>query len=141
VLVCSLSFSIICSAPANLNSMQHVLNHFLLFSCFSVSIFTVCGLNSDGVTLLALLRHWTSVPPPISSSWNASDSTPCSWVGVECGSSLNVVSLVLSSQGISGGLGPEIGRLSKLQTIYLSNNSFFGVIPHQLGNCSLLEEH
>ena len=122
--------------------MQLVLKHLLLFLCFTASIYgyTVSGLNSDGITLLALLRHWTSVPSSITSSWNASDSSPCSWAGVQCDNAHNVMSLNLSSQAISGRLGPEIGHLSQLQILDLSYNNFFGVIPKELGNCSVLEE-
>ncbi|PHT38339.1 Receptor-like protein kinase [Capsicum baccatum] len=111
---------------------------FFYLCCFSVS---VCALNSHGTALLSLFRHWTAVPSSVKSSWNASDSTPCSWVGVECDTTHLVTSLNLSGYGygISGQLGPEIAYLEHLRTIDLSYNAFFGPIPSQLVNCTLLD--
>ncbi|KAL6134901.1 hypothetical protein ACLB2K_067129 [Fragaria x ananassa] len=94
---------------------------------------------SYGLALLSLLNRWTFVPTPISSSWNLSDSTPCKWVGIECDTAQNVFALNVSSYGISGLLGPEIGNLGHLQTLILSVYSFSGQIPMELANCSLLE--
>ncbi|CAL8137917.1 unnamed protein product [Prunus armeniaca] len=111
----------------------------LLLLCFYLSISTVFGLNSDGVALLSLSKHWTSVPASISSSWNASDSTPCQWVGIECDNDHNVVGLKLSAYGISGELGPQVGSFRHLQALHLSVNNFSGKIPKELVNCSLLE--
>ncbi|KAK4395002.1 Receptor-like protein kinase [Sesamum angolense] len=79
------------------------------------------------------------VPPAIEFSWNASDSTPCSWFGVRCNPNNFVDELNLSNLGLSGQLGPEIAYLKHLTSIDLSNNSFSGSIPSELGNCSLLE--
>ncbi|KAF3647534.1 Receptor-like protein kinase [Capsicum annuum] len=109
---------------------------FFYLCCFSVS---VCALNSHGTALLSLFKHWTAVPSSVKSSWNASDSTPCSWVGVECDTTHLVTSLNLSGYGISGQLGPEIAYLEHLRTIDLSYNAFFGSIPSQLVNCTLLD--
>ncbi|KAK7268446.1 hypothetical protein RIF29_21144 [Crotalaria pallida] len=114
----------------------------LILCCFYVllSYDVVSALVSDGLTLLSLLSHWSTVPPAINSSWMASDSTPCSsWIGVQCNHAHNVVSLNLTSQGVFGQLGPEIGQLHHLHTIVLLNNSFTGKIPSELGNCSVLQ--
>ncbi|MED6109976.1 hypothetical protein PIB30_038591 [Stylosanthes scabra] len=97
------------------------------------------GLVSDGITLLSLLSHWTFVPPIINSTWNPSDSAPCSWVGVECNHAHNVVSLNLTDHGILGQLGPEIQQLHHLQTLLLANNGFSGEVPSEISNCSLLQ--
>ncbi|KAK2377462.1 receptor protein kinase [Trifolium repens] len=97
------------------------------------------ALTSDGLTLLSLLTKWTFVPLLINSSWNASDSNPCSWVGVQCDHTHNVISLNLTSHGILGQLGPEIGSLYHLQTLVLFGNGLSGKIPLELSNCSLLE--
>ncbi|BBG99728.1 Leucine-rich repeat receptor-like protein kinase PEPR1 [Prunus dulcis] len=122
-----------------LESMQLYLFNFLLLLCLSVSISTVSSLNSDGVALLSLSKRWTSVPASISSSWNASDSSPCQWVGIECDNDHNVVSLKLTGYGISGQLGLEISRFRYLKILDLSVNKFSGKIPTELANCSLLE--
>ncbi|XP_045833546.1 receptor-like protein kinase isoform X2 [Trifolium pratense] len=74
-----------------------------------------------------------------SSSWKASDSNPCSWVGVQCDHTNNLISLNLTSHGIFGQLGSEIGNLYNLQTLVLSGNGFSGKVPLELSNCSLLQ--
>ncbi|XP_045787320.1 receptor-like protein kinase [Trifolium pratense] len=99
----------------------------------------VSAVNSDGLTLLSLLTHWTFVPPLINSSWKASDSNTCSWVGVQCDHTNNLISLNLTGHGISGQLGPEIGNLYHLQTLVLLGNGFSGKVPLELSNCSLLQ--
>ncbi|CAJ2653758.1 unnamed protein product [Trifolium pratense] len=99
----------------------------------------VSAVNSDGLTLLSLLTHWTLVPPLINSSWKASDSNTCSWVGVQCDHTNNLISLNLTGHGISGQLGPEIGNLYHLQTLVLLGNGFSGKVPLELSNCSLLQ--
>ncbi|KAK7300358.1 hypothetical protein RJT34_11202 [Clitoria ternatea] len=97
------------------------------------------ALNSDGLTLASLLRHLTFVPPIIYSTWNASDSIPCSWVGVQCDHAHHVVSLNLTYHGIFGQLGPQIGKLYHLQTLVLLGNGFSGRVPSELSNCTLLQ--
>ncbi|KAF1864217.1 hypothetical protein Lal_00048782 [Lupinus albus] len=106
---------------------------------FSVFFYDASALISDGVILLSLLKHWTFVPLIINSTWNASDSIPCSWVGVKCDHAHNVVSVDLNDHGIFGQLGPQIGQLHHLHTLVLSSNSFSGEIPSELSNCSLLQ--
>jgi len=108
----------------------------LLIISFLHSAFT---LTSDGLIVLSLMTHWTFIPPFIKSTWNASDSTPCSWVGVQCDYNHNVISLNLVSHGIFGQLGTEIGNLHHLQTLVLFGNGFSGKVPSELSNCSLLE--
>ncbi|KDP34454.1 hypothetical protein JCGZ_11925 [Jatropha curcas] len=118
--------------------MSLVFNHFLLLCLSSLS--AVFALNSDGSTLLSLLRHWTHVPSSIHSTWDSSHSTPCSWSGIQCHpTSFTILTVNLSGYGIYGQLGPEIGNLSTLQTLDLSNNNFSGQTPFQLASCSLLE--
>nr|KYP39763.1 Receptor-like protein kinase [Cajanus cajan] len=102
-------------------------------------LYAINALNTEGVALLSLMRHWTFVPPSIDMSWNASDSTPCSWLGIHCDNNHNAVFLNLSGYSISGLLGPEIAHLSHLQTLDLSSNNLSGKIPPELGNCSLLQ--
>ncbi|CAA6662294.1 unnamed protein product [Spirodela intermedia] len=99
----------------------------------------VWSLNTDGVALLALSKSLL-LPDSVLSTWNSSHSSPCRWTGVRCGAAgRRVVSLDLSDRGVSGALGPEIGRLSRLRQLILSGNSLSGQIPPELGNCSLLE--
>ncbi|XP_054782024.1 receptor-like protein kinase [Prosopis cineraria] len=95
--------------------------------------------HQNGLILLSLLNHWTSVPPSLKSSWKSSDSTPCSWIGIKCDRYNNLVFLNLTASQIFGPLGTEIGQLTHLQNFSLAINGFSGTIPPELGNCSLLE--
>lgn len=109
------------------------------FFILSTLVSSSWSLNSDGLALLALSKNLI-LPSSISSSWNASDRTPCEWHGVLCDRKINVFSLDLSSSGVSGSLGPQIGLLKYLVVISLSNNSISGPIPPELGNCSMLDQ-
>ncbi|KAI9073056.1 hypothetical protein K1719_044976 [Acacia pycnantha] len=111
----------------------------LFILCLSAPLYVASTLSSDGLTLLSLLNHLTSVPPSLKSSWNSSDSTHCSWIGIRCDQYGKVISLNLTAYRIFGQLGPEIGQLTHLQNLVLVANGFSGTIPLELGNCSLLE--
>ncbi|RVW14583.1 Receptor-like protein kinase [Vitis vinifera] len=122
-------------SPPNMGVVTVVLSFLLLWNC--MCLFPVCGLSSDGKALMALKSKW-AVPTFMEESWNASHSTPCSWVGVSCDETHVVVSLNVSGLGISGHLGPEIAYLRHLTSVDFSYNSFSGPIPPEFGNCSLL---
>ena len=84
------------------------------------------GLLRDCQVLLALkdtLRGTTSL------NWSA-DRTVGSWDGITVsGSPKRVTVLELESNGLTGILPEEMGNLDKLQTLYLSGNSFTGCVP------------
>ena len=110
----------------------------LLFFWVTSVLFSVSSsLNSDGEALISLLSRWV-VPKSVEHSWDSSELTPCSWKGIECDKTQNVVSLNLSNLGISGLLGPEIGQLGHLQTLDLRSNAISGSIPIEISKCSLL---
>ena len=108
---------------------------FLLITLVSSS----WSLNSDGLALLGLSKNLI-LPSSISSTWNASDRTPCKWQGVNCDRKTNVFSLDLSNSGVYGSLGPQIGLLKHLVVVSLPNNNISGQIPPELGNCSMLDQ-
>jgi len=95
------------------------------------------GLSSDGLALLALSKSLI-LPSSLRSNWTASDATPCAWNGVGCNGRNRVISLDLSSSGVSGSIGPEIGHLKYLQNLSLSANNISGSIPRELGNLKKL---
>lgn len=114
------------SCSSRINTLL-LLNIFLLHGA--------SALTSDGLTLLSLMTQWTIVPPLINSSWKASDSNPCSWVGVQCDHAHNLISLDLTGHGIFR----QLGHLYHLQNLLLFGNAFSGKVPLELSNCSLLE--
>ncbi len=76
--------------------------------------------------------NWTD-----NSGW-LTDADPCTWYGVSCAEG-RVVRIALKENGLTGSLPPEIGNLSNLITLNLSNNQISS-IPPEMGNLSLLEE-
>jgi hypothetical protein len=60
-------------------------------------------------------------------------NTPCRWHGVHCRSG-NVQELSQGSNLLSGEIPSELGQLSSLVRLHLSNNRLSGTIPATLGN-------
>ena len=52
--------------------------------------------------------------------------------------SLNLQTLILSLNSLSGAIPPEIGNLINLQTLSLNNNSLSGTMPPEIGNLTQL---
>ncbi|AQK97284.1 putative leucine-rich repeat transmembrane protein kinase family protein isoform X2 [Zea mays] len=71
-------------------------------------------------------------------SWSPGDGDPCSWNGVRCADG-RVVMLNLKDLSLKGTLGPELGTLSHLRALELSNNFFSGAIPKELSALAMLE--
>ncbi|KAK3119242.1 hypothetical protein QOZ80_9BG0716520 [Eleusine coracana subsp. coracana] len=69
--------------------------------------------------------------------WEDNQMSPCYWVNINCQHN-NVVSITLSSSGLSGVLSPSIAKLTTLQQLLLDGNSITGEIPEEFGNLSSL---
>ncbi|GAA0154109.1 transmembrane signal receptor [Lithospermum erythrorhizon] len=88
----------------------------------------------DAASLLSLKESWANVP----SSWVGSDPCGGKWGGISCLNS-RVVSITLSSIGLSGSLSGDIGNLVNLQTLDLSyNKGLSGNLPASVGNLKKL---
>ncbi|MEN8215594.1 MAG: hypothetical protein ABFS56_04325 [Pseudomonadota bacterium] len=59
----------------------------------------------------------------------------CDWLGVEC-EGLNVSRRVLIRNGLTGSIPPELGKLSGLMDLQMSDNQLTGSIPTELGKLS-----
>ncbi|KAG6541341.1 hypothetical protein Mapa_017283 [Marchantia paleacea] len=103
----------------------------LLLFAIAASTFslTFCSLQ-EGLALVKLMTDWemnftTWIP----------DSDPCDgWENVICTGG-RVTTLNLTKAGISGELSEEIGVLSGLENLDLSENDFRGPLPDSLKNC------
>ncbi|KAG7941940.1 hypothetical protein I3843_16G074100 [Carya illinoinensis] len=133
----------------------------LFLALFSSGILVISSLtdSNDAAALQGLKNVWKNTPP----SWGHSED-PCGapWDGVTCNDS-RVTALKLSSMGLVGELGGDIGGLTELISLDLSSNrgltgslspslgdlrklnilillgcSFSGDIPDELGNLAEL---
>lgn len=96
------------------------------------------SLNSEGLALLSFRKRVTLDPFSALSDWNPINSHHCKWPGVQCEDN-KVQVLYLSGLLLEGTLAPELGNLTNLKSLILSNNHFSGVIPKQFGQLAYLE--
>ncbi|XP_019460985.1 PREDICTED: MDIS1-interacting receptor like kinase 2-like isoform X2 [Lupinus angustifolius] len=67
------------------------------------------------------------------SSW-ITDTNPCMWVGIVCDNSNSISTINITSLGLKGTLHSlNFSTFTKLLSLDISNNSFNGSIPHQIG--------
>ncbi|XP_010484520.1 PREDICTED: probable LRR receptor-like serine/threonine-protein kinase At4g37250 [Camelina sativa] len=115
-----------------------------LFLSTVLSFFLLCdrsshALSTDGVLLLSFRYSIVDDPLSVLRSWRFEDETPCSWRGVTCDvSSRHVTVLSLPSSKLSGTLPSNLGSLSSLQRLDLSNNNMNGSFPVSLLNATEL---
>jgi hypothetical protein len=67
-----------------------------------------------------------------------STNTPCSWHGVNCYDG-HVLSLLLSSNQLSGTIPSELSNLANLKGLYLYVNQLTGPIPPEVGDLASLQ--
>uniref|UniRef100_A0A7N0ZZ53 Protein kinase domain-containing protein n=1 Tax=Kalanchoe fedtschenkoi TaxID=63787 RepID=A0A7N0ZZ53_KALFE len=111
------------------------------FLCFIllIRIRGSCGLlNPEGLALLEFRAGVEYDPYQAFASWNPDDDCPCHWLGVLCVDG-NVHMLNLNGLSIHGTLAPELGKLTHLKVLVLSENHFSGIIPNELGDLTTLE--
>ncbi|KAI9122529.1 hypothetical protein K1719_006369 [Acacia pycnantha] len=102
---------------------------FLLLVCNYLQVAVAETAPEDLTTLRSLMDTWQNTPP----NWVGSD--PCNhWDGIKCTNS-HVISISLSSTGLAGQLSGDIGSLSELEILDLSNNKgLTGSLPQTIGN-------
>ncbi|CAO2183293.1 unnamed protein product [Urochloa humidicola] len=96
------------------------------------------AVNFEGLALLKFQSRVEEDPYGAMASWSPRDADPCSWDGVRCIDG-RVVMLNLKDLSLRGTLGPELGTLSHLRALVLSNNLFTGLIPKELSALAMLE--
>ncbi|KAK4477470.1 hypothetical protein RD792_016693 [Penstemon davidsonii] len=103
------------------------------------------GLNTDGVLLLSFKYSILKDPLAVLQSWKSSDTTPCSWTGVSCGTSgsadayYRVTGLSLPNLRLLGSIPSTLGMIEHLRNLNLSNNSLNGSLPISLFSSSKLQ--
>ncbi|XP_074309241.1 leucine-rich repeat receptor protein kinase HPCA1-like isoform X3 [Silene latifolia] len=90
--------------------------------------------NQDYAALTVLTKHWENLPL----SWTGGDPCGNEWVGITCRSS-RIISIKLSSVGLTGQLSGDLVSLSELQTLDLSYNiGLTGSLPPNIGQLAKL---
>ncbi|CAL1368927.1 unnamed protein product [Linum trigynum] len=118
---------------------------FMLMVMASLSLFhqnltPSFALNPQGMALLRFRKKVESDPFGALSSWNRNDPDSfCSWFGIHCSASGQVVSLHLQDLCLRGTLAPELQMLTHLKSLILRNNSFIGNIPREIAELNALE--
>ena len=115
--------------------MNHFSPHVSIF--FWVYCFTpmVLSINLvDKFTLTALKAHITYDPQGILATNWSSKSPHCRWYGISCDAPQQRVSAInLSNLGLEGTIAPQIGNLTFLVSLDLSNNYFHATLPKDIG--------
>lgn len=96
--------------------------------------------DRERAALIALYRSTNGADWHGRTGWLGRRGSECSWYGVGCDpAGTAVVSLRLSSNGMSGELPTELGDLASLSTLDLRSNDLGGEIPASLARASSLE--
>lgn len=106
----------------------------LSLHCFIASLVggNEINITSDKSALIAFKSLISSDPYNVLANWSVS-SSPCGWIGVTCNIRHGrVYSLKLGNLDLKGIISPQLGHLSFLVELDLSNNHFHSQIPIQL---------
>ena len=95
------------------------------------------ALSPDGITLLRI-RNELQDPLNYLENWNASQPSPCDWIGVTCDNDI-VTNLRLQDMNLTGNVSTIICELTRIKILDLSRNKFSGSIPSELANCRQLQ--
>ncbi|XP_028779694.1 LRR receptor-like serine/threonine-protein kinase EFR [Neltuma alba] len=113
-----------------------------LFSLHSFMAFLAwsdTNIITDKSALLAFKSCITSDPHNFLANWSVS-SSPCSWIGITCNTRhRRVHSLNLGGMDLKGTISPQLGNLSFLVELDLSDNDFHDQIPNELVKLHRLE--
>ncbi|GAY59967.1 hypothetical protein CUMW_198490 [Citrus unshiu] len=114
-----------------LSMITRSLVHSLLLSLVTAA--AASNITTDQQALLALKAHISYDPTSLfAQNWTFSTSV-CSWIGITCDvNSHRVIGLNISSFNLQGTIPPQLGNLSSLQALDLSE------IPREIGNLPYL---
>ena len=101
-------------------------------ACFTPKVFSMNLV--DEFALIALKAHITYDSQGILATNWSTKSSHCSWYGISCNAPQQRVSAInLSNMGLEGTIAPQVGNLSFLISLDLSNNCFYASLPKDIG--------
>uniref|UniRef100_A0A2P2IJC9 Uncharacterized protein n=1 Tax=Rhizophora mucronata TaxID=61149 RepID=A0A2P2IJC9_RHIMU len=125
-----------------MESVMAVMFHFWFFwvhlALAADPLLSPKGVNFEVAALMAVKKDMRD-GLRVMNDWDINSVDPCTWSMVSCSPEGFVVSLEMTSTGLSGTLSPSIGNLSHLRTMLLQNNQLSGVIPEEIGRLSELQ--
>ena len=93
----------------------------------------------DEFALIALKAHITKDFQGILTTNWSTKSSYCTWYGISCNAPQQRVSTInLSNMGLEGTIAPQVGNLSFLISLDLSNNYFHAFLPKEIGKILII---
>ncbi|CBI22006.3 unnamed protein product, partial [Vitis vinifera] len=127
-------------SSCSLRGKMHLFSPYVLvfaLVCCWMAYFTpmVFSINLvDEFALIALKAHITKDSQGILATNWSTKSSHCSWYGIFCNAPQQRVSTInLSNMGLEGTIAPQVGNLSFLVSLDLSNNYFHASLPKDIG--------
>ena len=130
-----------CSLEGKMHLFSPYVLVFVLVHCW-VAYFTpkVFSINLvDEFALMALKAHITYDSQGILVTNWSTKSSYCTWYGISCNAPQQRVSAInLSNMGLEGTIAPQVGNLSFLISLDLSNNYFHASLPKEIGKILII---
>ncbi|BAB09286.1 receptor protein kinase-like protein [Arabidopsis thaliana] len=115
---------------------------FFLFLLFHSSLFfsiPCFSIDEQGLALLSW-KSQLNISGDALSSWKASESNPCQWVGIKCNERGQVSEIQLQVMDFQGPLpATNLRQIKSLTLLSLTSVNLTGSIPKELGDLSELE--
>ncbi|XP_024033574.1 probable leucine-rich repeat receptor-like protein kinase At1g35710 [Citrus clementina] len=125
------------------NSVIFSLVFLILFHISDFPLIVSCDSTEEARALLKWKTNLQNQNGSLLPSWTLNNPTkisPCAWFGIHCNHAGRVNSINLTSAGLKGTLHDfSFSSFPHLAYLDLRINQFFGIIPPQIGNLSMLK--